>query len=140
MITEERDTSISQTSQLTSLLTGDLLPRDLSFRPLLDILLLLLLRDGLLLLLLQPVLLGLLPLHLVSRNRGIMQRGRHQLLQPLIEEIRGDLRFLCPSLSPNFSSDDALNHPRFNRTTDAQRQFGASHSRLFRPVIRAIFC
>jgi len=83
MITEERDISISQTSQLTSLLTGDLLPRDLSFRPLLDVLLL---RDGLLLLLLlQPVLLlGLLPLHLVSKNGGsFIQRGRHQL-QPLI--------------------------------------------------------
>jgi hypothetical protein len=83
MITKERDTSIFQTSQLTSLLTADLLPRDLSFRPLLNVLLLLLLRDGLLLLLLlllQPVLfLGLLPLHLVSRNGGsFIQRDRHQ--------------------------------------------------------------
>lgn len=55
-------------ARLTSLLTGDLLPRDLSFRPLLGklLLLLLLLHDGLLPLLLLPLL--LLSLHLGLRD------------------------------------------------------------------------
>lgn len=74
-------------AQLTSLLTGDLLPRDLSFRPLLDelLLLLLFLHDGLLpLLQLLLLLLRLLSLHLkLSGSNNVASRSDGELIAKL---------------------------------------------------------
>lgn len=110
---------------LTSLLTGDLLSCDLSFRSLLNellLLLLLFLHDSLLLLLLRLRFLKLLSLHLGSRNSIIVSRLAKLwptiwLSSKLLINLRNIWKDLLSSLSMLFG------HLRFNKQTlDAQRR------------------